>query len=51
MKKKDIKRVDVNIRNFPEELHTKLKILAAQRRITLKALILEILEREIKRLK
>ncbi|MBI5749812.1 MAG: hypothetical protein HZA00_11880 [Nitrospinae bacterium] len=51
MKKKKVKKVDVNIRDFPEELYRDLKVLAARRGITLKALILEILEKEIKKIK
>jgi predicted DNA binding CopG/RHH family protein len=51
MKKKEIKKVDVNIRDFPEELHRELKVQAAMRGVTLKSLILEILEKEMKRAK
>lgn len=43
--------IPITIKDFPRELHKELKILAAQREITLKALILEILEKEIKKVK
>ncbi len=54
MKKKEIEMtaiIPITIKDFPRELHRELKVLAARRGITLKALILEILEKEIKKIK
>lgn len=54
MKKKGMETpeiIPITIKDFPKGLHTELKVLSAQRRITLKALIVEILEKEIKRIK
>ena len=39
----------VQIRNVPDELHTKLKIRAAERGVSLSDLLLEMAEREVSR--
>ncbi len=36
--------MDMNIRNFPEELHRRLKVLSVERNIPLKQLVVEILK-------